>query len=69
MLTGDDPVFTWVSGTGARPTLQALPDDLRAGFEEEFKRRLRGGVPGRATARVRAAVPPDLRRSAPGRPA
>ena len=28
--TGPDPVFTWVSGTGARPTLQALPD-LRAG--------------------------------------
>ena len=26
LLTGDDPVFTWVSGTGARPTLQALPD-------------------------------------------
>jgi trans-aconitate 2-methyltransferase len=40
VLTGPDPVFTWVSGTGARPTLQALPDDLRPGFEEEFKRRL-----------------------------
>ena len=25
VLTGEDPVFTWVSGTGARPTLQALP--------------------------------------------
>ena len=25
VLTGPDPVFTWVSGTGARPTLQALP--------------------------------------------
>ena len=41
VLEGEDPVFTWVSGTGARPTLQALPDDLRPGFEEEFKRRLR----------------------------
>ena len=40
VLTGPDPVFTWVSGTGARPTLQALPDDLRAEFEAEFKRRL-----------------------------
>ncbi len=29
VLRGADPVFTWVSGTGARPTLQALPDDLR----------------------------------------
>jgi trans-aconitate 2-methyltransferase len=25
VLHGEDPVFTWVSGTGARPTLQALP--------------------------------------------
>ena len=38
-----DPVFTWVSGTGARPTLQALPDDLRAG--------VRGGVQGAGCAR------------------
>ena len=45
VLTGEDPVFTWVSGTGARPTLQALPDDLRAGFEEEFKRAAARGVP------------------------
>ncbi|MGZ4438321.1 MAG: trans-aconitate 2-methyltransferase [Nocardioidaceae bacterium] len=45
LLTGDDPVFTWVSGTGARPTLQALPDDLRPGFEDELKRRLRGAYP------------------------
>lgn len=47
VLTGDYPVFAWVSGTGARPTLQALPDELRAGFEEEFKRRLAGAYPAR----------------------
>jgi trans-aconitate 2-methyltransferase len=45
VLTGEDPVFTWVSGTGARPTLQALPDDLRPAFEDEFKRRLRAAYP------------------------
>ena len=45
VLTGEDPVFTWVSGTGARPTLQALPDGLREQFEEEFKRRLRAAYP------------------------
>jgi trans-aconitate 2-methyltransferase len=45
VLEGPDPVFSWVSGTGARPTLQALPDDLRAQFEEEFKRRLREAYP------------------------
>ena len=45
VLHGEDPVFTWVSGTGARPTLQALPDDLRPDFEAEFKRRLREAYP------------------------
>lgn len=47
VLTGDDPVFTWVSGTGARPTLQALPDDLRPRFEEELRARLRAAYPDR----------------------
>lgn len=47
VLTGEDPVFTWVSGTGARPTLQALPDHLRPRFEEEFKTRLRAAYPDR----------------------
>ncbi|MBB6627197.1 trans-aconitate 2-methyltransferase [Nocardioides sp. KIGAM211] len=45
VLTGEDPVFTWVSGTGARPTLQALPDDLRADYEREFKARLAAAYP------------------------
>lgn len=52
VLTGADPVFTWVSGTGARPTLQALPDPLRAEFEAEFKRRLREAYPERDGAVV-----------------
>ena len=45
VLHGEDPVFTWVSGTGARPTLQALPEGLREEFEAEFKRRLRAAYP------------------------
>ena len=45
LLTGADPVFTWVSGTGARPTLQALPPGLREQFEEEFRARLRAAYP------------------------
>jgi trans-aconitate 2-methyltransferase len=36
-----------VSGTGARPTLQALPDVLRSGFEAEFRRRLAAAYPVR----------------------
>ncbi len=47
VLTGEDPVFTWVSGTGARPTLQALPEDLRPEFEREFRARLRAAYPER----------------------
>ena len=45
VLSGPDPVFTWISATGARPTLQALPADLRASFEVEYKRRLRDAYP------------------------
>jgi trans-aconitate 2-methyltransferase len=47
VLAGPDAVFDWVSGTGARPTLQALPVDVRGSFEEEFKRRLRQAYPER----------------------
>lgn len=45
VLTGDDAVFNWVSGTGARPYLQALPDDLRGAFVEEYKASLREAYP------------------------
>lgn len=41
VLTGDDPVFGWISSTGARPVLQALPAGLREEFEVEYKSRLR----------------------------
>lgn len=45
LLTGEDPVFTWISGTGARPVLQALPDELRRDFEAEYKQLLRSAYP------------------------
>ena len=45
LLTGDDPVFTWISGTGARPTLAALPEDLREEFVAEYKALLRDAYP------------------------
>ena len=40
VLHGRDPVFEWVSTTSARPTLDALPAEVRAQFEAEFKSRL-----------------------------
>ena len=52
VLRGPDPVFTWVSGTGARPTLQALPEELRESYEVEFKRRLADAYPVRADGTV-----------------
>ncbi|CAN5697305.1 methyltransferase domain-containing protein [soil metagenome] len=47
-LSGPDPVFTWISGTGARPTLQALPCDLRRVFVEEYQALLRDAYPADA---------------------
>jgi trans-aconitate 2-methyltransferase len=52
VLGGEDPVFTWVSATGARPTLQALPAGLREEFEVEFKERLRAAYPDRGAGVV-----------------
>jgi trans-aconitate 2-methyltransferase len=45
VLTGPDPVFRWISGTGARPVLQALPEGLREEFVGEYKLRLRAAYP------------------------
>ncbi|RNL78321.1 methyltransferase domain-containing protein [Nocardioides marmorisolisilvae] len=46
-LRGEDPVFGWISGTGARPVLEALDaePELRASYEAELKRRLREAYP------------------------
>jgi trans-aconitate 2-methyltransferase len=53
VLSGPDPVFTWVSATGARPTLEALGEgSLREGFEAEFKRRLAAAYPTREEGTV-----------------
>jgi trans-aconitate 2-methyltransferase len=45
VLSGPDPVFRWISGTGARPILQALGPALRAEFEAEYKQLLRAAYP------------------------
>lgn len=52
VLPGADAVFTWISGTGARPTLAALPPDLRAEFETEYRARLRAAYPLRRDGTV-----------------
>lgn len=45
LLPGEDPVFAWISGTGARPVLQALPEPLREEFEAEYMTLLREAYP------------------------
>ncbi len=53
VLTGADPVYEWVAGTGARPTIQALPDGpVRAAFVAEFQQRLRAAYPSGAAGVV-----------------
>jgi trans-aconitate 2-methyltransferase len=47
VLTGEDPVYSWISGTSLRPTLHALPDELLPPFETELKRRLSQAYPVR----------------------
>jgi trans-aconitate 2-methyltransferase len=45
VLQGQDAVFDWVAATGARPTIEALPDGLREEFVAELKPRLREAYP------------------------
>lgn len=52
VLQGEDPVFEWISGTGARPVLQALPDQVRPQFEAEYKAVLREAYPRREVGTV-----------------
>jgi trans-aconitate 2-methyltransferase len=47
VLPGEDPVLDWISGTGARPVLAALPDPLREAFVEEYRAALRAAYPAR----------------------
>jgi trans-aconitate 2-methyltransferase len=47
VLTGPDPVFRWISGTGARPVLQALPEDHREQFASEYQELLNKAYPTR----------------------
>jgi trans-aconitate 2-methyltransferase len=47
LLQGDNAVLEWVKGTGARPVLQSLPEELRVRFEQEYGARLAEAYPRR----------------------
>lgn len=48
VLTGDDAVLEWVTGTGLRPILNGLSDDDRETYLAEYRRRLNVEYPKRA---------------------
>ncbi len=48
VLQGDDAVFQWISGTGARPVLQALEGEQRIQFVADYKQALRAAYPQRS---------------------
>jgi trans-aconitate 2-methyltransferase len=52
ILPGSDPVFDWISGTGARPVLDALVGGERAAFVSEYKARLREAYPAESYGTV-----------------
>ncbi|HEY1838256.1 MAG TPA: trans-aconitate 2-methyltransferase [Rhizomicrobium sp.] len=49
VLSGEDAVFTWMSGTGLRPFSNALEGEERETFLAEYKRRLARAYPVRAS--------------------
>lgn len=61
VLTGPDPVFRWISGTGARPVLQALDPDSRREFEAEYSAQLREAYPSTDVAGELVTVLPFRR--------
>ena len=48
VLQGEDPVLSWVRGTGLRPVLAALSPEDGATFEQEYSILLRTAYPARA---------------------
>ncbi len=52
VLTGEDAVFRWVSGTGLRPFLAALDGAEREAYVQDYKARLNRAYPMRASGKV-----------------
>jgi len=52
VLSGEDAVFRWVSGTGLRPFLDALDGAEREDFVREYKARLDRAYPPRASGKT-----------------
>jgi trans-aconitate 2-methyltransferase len=51
-LNGDDAVYHWMSGTGARPYIQALHGEEQTAFVAEYKARLAAAYPVHASGKT-----------------
>lgn len=51
-LEGDDPVAEWTKGTWLKPLLDALDGPERAGFEADYRARVRAAYPRRPDGRT-----------------
>ncbi|MDJ0393329.1 trans-aconitate 2-methyltransferase [Rhodococcus sp. G-MC3] len=49
VLHGEDPVLKWVTGTGLRPVLDALDDEQRPRFVDQYAALLREAYPSNAS--------------------
>lgn len=52
VLSGHQDILEWYRGSGLRPYLDALPEELRAGFEGEVMARLQESYPLQADGKV-----------------
>jgi len=52
VLSGEDAVYRWVSGTGLRPFLEALDAQERDAYTREYKARLNEAYPLRASGKT-----------------
>ena len=52
VLDGADPVFGWISSTGARPVLQALPDESAGRVRDRVQADLRTAYPSQSYGTV-----------------
>ena len=52
VLSGEDAVYRWVSGTGLRPFLEALDAQEREAYAREYKARLNQAYPMRASGKT-----------------
>ncbi|MGV3016743.1 methyltransferase domain-containing protein [Rothia sp. 88186D007BW] len=52
VLQGEDPVYDWLAGAGARPVLTSLPEGVRQEFEQRYRAALREAYPASSVGTI-----------------